>query len=182
METVIEKTKARGMKLSSFDLEQLYVEAFPAVAKWISKSGGSLEDAKDVFHDAMVVYYEKHQALALQSSPSAYLMGICKHLWFRQCRAKNSIEMSLDGIDIPIPQEPTPNQITLLTLLKETGQKCLNILRKFYYQGYSMAELAKAQDFKSERSATVQKYKCLEKIRNEVKSKRLNYEDFLGGN
>ena len=43
------------------------------------------------------------------------------------------------------------------------------MLQAVYYFKYSMQELAEEFGFRSVRSATVQKYKCLEKVRNEVK-------------
>ncbi|HEY9533595.1 MAG TPA: sigma-70 family RNA polymerase sigma factor, partial [Mucilaginibacter sp.] len=37
----------------------LYKSAFPAVAKYVSRLGGSFDETRDVFQDALVVYYEK---------------------------------------------------------------------------------------------------------------------------
>jgi len=53
------------------------------------------------------------------------------------------------------------------------------LLRAFYYDKLSMSKIANRFGFSSERSATVQKYKCLEKVRDLVKEKSLSYEDFL---
>ena len=51
---------------------RLYKEAFPVVAKYISRRGGSFDEAKDVFHDSLVIYYEKtvQQALNTMSKSS----------------------------------------------------------------------------------------------------------------
>jgi DNA-directed RNA polymerase specialized sigma24 family protein len=38
---------------------KLYQEAFPLVARHVSKMGGSFDEAKDIFQNALVVYYEK---------------------------------------------------------------------------------------------------------------------------
>ncbi|HBW79380.1 MAG TPA: hypothetical protein DEF78_02660, partial [Sphingobacterium sp.] len=37
----------------------LYKSTFPIVAKYVSRMGGNLDEAKDVFQDALLVYYEK---------------------------------------------------------------------------------------------------------------------------
>jgi hypothetical protein len=42
-----------------------------------------------------------------------------------------------------------------------------------------MVKVAQLFGFSGERSATVQKYKCIEKVRETVKQKALTYEDFL---
>ena len=38
---------------------ELYQHAFPKVAVFIHKNGGNLDEAKDIFQDALVIYYEK---------------------------------------------------------------------------------------------------------------------------
>jgi hypothetical protein len=67
----------------------------------------------------------------------------------------------------------------LFTFLERAGGKCMQILTEFYYHRLPMEKIMRKFGFSSERSATVQKYKCLEKIRDIVKFKSLNYEDFL---
>jgi hypothetical protein len=42
-----------------------------------------------------------------------------------------------------------------------------------------MKELADLFGYAGERSATVQKYKCIEKVRETVKEQSLAYEDFI---
>jgi hypothetical protein len=42
-----------------------------------------------------------------------------------------------------------------------------------------MTQVAETFGFSGVRSATVQKYKCIEKVRETVKQKALTYEDFL---
>src|ERR1700760_3661769 len=79
----------------------LYKKAFPAITKYISRMGGSFDEAKDVFQDALVIYYEKTVTakLNLDISDTAYLIGIAKHLWIRRYK-EGSKHISLDGIDI----------------------------------------------------------------------------------
>ncbi|WP_282636750.1 hypothetical protein [Sphingobacterium thalpophilum] len=55
----------------------------------------------------------------------------------------------------------------------------MSLLKSFYYDQMSLQEIADDFGFSGIRSATVQKYKCLEKIRETVKEKALLYEDFL---
>src|SRR5258708_38807528 len=66
----------------------LYKKAFPAVAKYVSKMGGAFDEAKDVFQDALVIYYEKmvNGSIALHTNEQAYLLGIAKHLWAKKFR------------------------------------------------------------------------------------------------
>lgn len=162
---------------------QLYQQAFPLVAKYVHTMGGSFEEAKDVFQDALVIYYEKlaSSGVTLQYSERSYILGIAKHCWAKKNKGNNrytSLPDSLQGIAI----EETAGSSSagkLLELLHTSGQKCMELLRAFYYDKLPMHKLASLFGFSSERSATVQKYKCLEKVRDIVKDKSLTYEDFL---
>jgi len=46
----------------------------------------------------------------------------------------------------------------------------MDLLQAFYYFKTPMREIAEEFGYRSERSATVQKYKCLEKVRDTVKN------------
>ena len=160
-------------------IESLYLESFPDVAQYIARRGGSLEDAKEVFQEAIVRYYE--QVIVNEKSPNssskAYLFGMCRNLWTNQFN-KGIQNASIDDMDYS-EETKEPGTEQLITHLQAVGQKCMNMLQSFYYEKLSMQQLADRFGFSSERSATVQKYKCLEKVRDEVKSKSLTYEDFI---
>jgi DNA-directed RNA polymerase specialized sigma24 family protein len=162
---------------------QLYQQAFPLVAKYVREMGGSFEEAKDVFQDALVIYYEKTttSALQLQYSERAYLLGIARHCWAKKNKGNNRFTSLPDSLDEIAMEEDTGTTATnkLLDLLHSSGKKCMELLRAFYYDKLPMQKLATRFGFSSERSATVQKYKCLEKVRDIVKDKSLTYEDFL---
>ncbi|GAB3916392.1 RNA polymerase sigma factor [Mucilaginibacter boryungensis] len=161
---------------------KLYQSAFPSVARYVSRRGGSFDEAKDVFQDALVIYYEKH--ISGNQSPvnaKAYLMGIAKHLWIKSYQ-NNSRYVPLDeanNLDITIPQAQQPITNKILHYLESTGEKCMDLLKSFYYDKLPMTDIAQTFGFSGERSATVQKFKCLEKVRETVKSKSLTYEDFV---
>ena len=160
-------------------IQSLYLESFPDVAKYIAKKGGSLEDAKEIFQEAIVAYYESIivNEKAVNTSNKAYLFGICRNLWSRQFQ-KNLRLTALDNYDTCGDESPAHTE-RLASYLKAAGERCMNLLQSFYYEKLSMHELAKRFGYGSERSATVQKFKCLEKVRDEVKSKSLTYEDFI---
>ena len=180
----IEKQEeSRAQRLSS-----LYQDAFPLVARYISRMGGSFEEAKDLFQDALLIYYEKTQntGIALRYSEKSYLFGIARYLWNKRYQ-ENSKQVSLDnfGLDfeemlqLSDSQEQEISAPGLLRLLQTAGQKCMELLSAFYYERLDMKEMAERFGFSSPRSATVQKFKCLEKVKETVKEKSLKYEDIL---
>jgi DNA-directed RNA polymerase specialized sigma24 family protein len=160
----------------------LYKSAFPTVARYISKMGGSFDEAKDIFQDALVIYYEKAvvDSIKLNTNEKAYLTGISKHLWLHRFK-ENTLHTQLDGIDLPsgIEEEDNYSESRLMHFLETAGAKCMQLLRSFYYDQLPLTGAAKLFGFSGVRSATVQKYKCLEKVRETIKQKSLTYEDFL---
>lgn len=174
------------MKLSNETREawltRLYLTTFPSVAHYVNRKGGSLDEAKDIFQDALVIYYEKAVANAMQltHSEKSYLMGIAKHLWYHhQQKQKGHLSEDVSNYTELINDEPLiPSAKRLLRYLETAGQKCMEMLQAFYYDKQSMKEIAERFGLSGERSAAVQKHKCLEKVRDKVKKKSLTYEDF----
>jgi DNA-directed RNA polymerase specialized sigma24 family protein len=164
--------------------EELYENAFPAFARFASNMNASFQDAKDIFHDALVIYYEKtmEEDFAIRTSAHAYIVGIAKHLWIRKYK-KDRHKIPLDRVESEISIPPdyyaAGNELELLAFLGESGKKCLDLLRKFYYENKSLQNIAAALGYGSVRSATVQKFKCIGKLRDAIKEKNVDYEDFL---
>ncbi|RBQ06659.1 RNA polymerase sigma factor [Pedobacter miscanthi] len=167
---------------------KLYQQAFPLVAQHVAKMGGSFDEAKDIFQDALVLYYEKVQVsgLALKYSEKSYLLGIAKHLWIKRYH-ENSRHSSLDledhvfkaVIDVADIEYREVAPFKLMRLLEQTGQKCMQLLSAFYYEKLDMDALAGRFGFSGARSATAQKFKCLQKVKETVKEKSLKYEDIV---
>ena len=155
------------------DITALYRDTFPDVARVIKQLGGDLEIAKDLFHDAMIIYMEKAPA-EIRVSAKAYLIGIVKILWMKQ----QKIRIKEEGLVIPedfyVPEEEQP----LYAYLRAAGEKCLQLLQAFYYEQMDLREMADTFHYSNVRSVTVQKHKCLQKVRATVKNATL-YEGAL---
>ncbi|HZG25586.1 MAG TPA: sigma-70 family RNA polymerase sigma factor [Chitinophagaceae bacterium] len=171
--------------LTNESIEQLYREAFLVVAKTVARLGGGLDAAKDIFHDALIIYLEKERepAFKIQGSPAAYLTGIARILWIRkfnhECRL---ISIGGPAEGLPVPEDLFPLEDSrparLLTYLESIGKKCLELLQAFYYEQRSMQEIAETFHYKTRHSASVQKHKCLEKVREELKTSSV-YEEAI---
>ncbi|MDN3584073.1 RNA polymerase sigma factor [Mucilaginibacter flavus] len=161
----------------------LYKKVFPAVAKYVARCGGSFDEAKDVFQDALLSYYEKtaETGLSIHNSDSAYIYGTARFLWikrYKQAAQSSFLDESLEA-NTPTELASVPDENKLLHFLATAGKRCMDLLRSFYYDKLPMTEVAQTFGFSGVRSATVQKYKCIEKVRETVKQQALTYEDFL---
>lgn len=174
---IIEKKNIESRKVV---ITELYKTAFPDVATFVRKNGGSLSEAKDVFQDALLIYYEKRLEANFvpEYDHSHYLKGIARHLWYKKFRRETHIEPLSNEMDIMAdPAEEKVSKI-LLHFLEQSGKRCLALLSAFYYEKINMKELAVRFGFSGERSATAQKYKCLEKVRNTIHKRALTKDDF----
>ena len=127
-----------------------------------------------------MIYYEKsvENSFEPNTTEKAYLLGIAKHLWLKM-HNDNSRHLSIDGFDIENEEAAQASDLKILNFLQTAGKKCMDLLRSFYYDHLPLQDAATLFGFSGVRSATVQKYKCLEKVRETVKEKALTYEDFL---
>lgn len=157
-------------------IKRWYASYFPKVASYISIRGGTFEDAKDIFQESLVILYEK-KVSDTSVDEEAYLFGICKNLW-----SKYSGEFSkFQSVQTNFPEEEelSVDENRLLNLLHTAGKKCMKLLQRFYYDNQNTESIREEFGYSSNHSTTVQKYKCLEKIRETVKNKSLEYESFF---
>lgn len=159
-------------------LTRIYQRAFPMARRYVQQHGGTDQDAKDVFQDAVVILYEKAVAedFVLSASVSTYLVGICRNLWRREvARRQRQPLTSLAEEHAQLPDDYTtaaaePAAPSVLDYLAQLGDKCQRMLLAFYYFQEPLAQIAADHQYGSVRSATVQKFKCLERLRKAVRN------------
>jgi len=173
------KTLSTAEMREAFFIE-LYKKAFPAVARYIAKMGGSFEQAQDIFQDALLVYYEKVVAANADVvvNEKAYLLGVAKNLWLQHYKM-DSKNQSLDNMDIEETTDQQPVSGKLMHYLATTGKKCMELLKACYYDTLPLSDVVSLFNYSGTHSATVAKYKCLEKVRETVKQQSLSYADFI---
>jgi len=172
------------IKLDTIELREaffieVYQKSFPAVARHIAKMGGSPEEAQDIFQDALVAYYEK----AVSGDESidnghAYIFGIAKNIWLQHYK-NGSRNRLLQTQENSCDNDETPSTEKVLHYLATAGKKCMELLKAYYYERMTADSIVSVFGYSGKRSATVAKYKCLEKVRETVKQKSLDYADFI---
>ena len=160
-------------------VEALYQAGFYQVAKYVRVKGGSLADAKDVFHDALVIMHHDLLNGKVIASDEHYVFGISRNLWRLKMKERTKASRLPEEVDVPDRVVPSVNEMKLIQLLKKTGSRCMDLLSAMYYGGASIQTIGKRFGFSSEHSASVQKYKCIEKIRETIKTKSIAYEDLF---
>jgi RNA polymerase sigma factor (sigma-70 family) len=77
----------KGLKSGeSYAVKYLAKKYLPVISYFISKNNGDVENAKDIFQDALFIIIEKIYAndFNLKGALSTYLFAICKNLWLME--------------------------------------------------------------------------------------------------
>ncbi len=178
METIV----AEKVQKEETKIREVYERTFPRVAAFVSRIGGTYDDARDIFHDSLLIYFELKSRDVIHTSEDAYILGIAKHLWIRRHKQERQ-NIPLNGFEkeIPVPEDSPPSieEKRLLRILESAGKKCMDLLRAFYFRKSKLQELASSEGYSGKHSLSVQKYKCLGKVRNIIREKALRYDDFI---
>ena len=150
-------------------LKEMY-KPFPMVRNFIKVHGGDEDEARDVFQESLLVFYKNVQKpdFKLTSALSTYLFAICKYLWKDELKKKNRI-VSFEAKDTP--DEVLDHAVEELKdkwldkALNALGGKCLEILKLFYYEKFSMEKIAEKLGYKNVDTVKTQKYKCIEQAK-----------------
>jgi RNA polymerase sigma factor (sigma-70 family) len=164
--------------------EQAFTQIYrqlPDVMTLVRTHGGSRTEARDLFQDALVIIHEKAQdpGWMFSGSLAAYLYGICRNLWLAELRAKGKAEKHINALATqPDNGEPTTGNSSTdnepLTQLAERafaalGEKCRELLTRFYLNNETLAAIAQAFGYAGEGAAKTRKYKCLEQAREKYR-------------
>ena len=152
---------------------------YPQVEKLILSKGGSKEDARDTFQEGLIIFYQKvvNTDFQLTSAIGTYLYSVCRFLWKDELvkrKRKQSVDTdfefsSEEEIEFQQALEKEAKFKQLESVLTQIGDKCLQLLKMFYYEGLSMKIIASKVGLKSEKIAKNQKYKCLERAKQKVR-------------
>lgn len=154
-------------------------KGYPPVEKLILSKGGSKDDAKDIFQDALIVFYQKAKddQFKLTAAISTYLYSVCRFLWKDELIKRNKNEFTKDETDFDNNEvedfselmEKESKYELIEEVLIQIGEKCLKLLKLFYYNNLSMKKIATKLELKSENVAKNQKYKCIERAKLKLK-------------
>jgi RNA polymerase sigma factor (sigma-70 family) len=149
---------------------------FPAVKKYIIANSGTKEDAEDIYQDALVILYKKvnDAGFTLTAPLQTYLLAITKNLWFDALRRNGKLPVVHDAIEMEenIDYSEEANYRLAELSFNLLGEKCRQLLLAFYYRKHSFQQIAKSLSFSSEAVAKNQKYRCIQKAKE-------NYSNLL---
>jgi RNA polymerase sigma factor (sigma-70 family) len=156
----------------------LYSICYPAVHKFVSTSGGTIEDVKDLLQDSLVVLYENTISgkFREESTLSTYLQSICHNRWYLYLRQKKHVLIDnyskfINLTDIESQDDNFGERAAYAeSLLSNTSDRCREILLAYYYDNLSMEQVALKLGYTNADNAKNQKSRCMDKLRKAVSS------------
>lgn len=155
---------------------------FPVVTKMVLKNNGSKQDAEDIYQEALIILFRKVQDknFVLTSSLNTYLYSVCRYLWNDTLRKQNK-KIEFEKVESVIPEteiEQDGRQESEYRIAEKAfqsiGEKCKELLVLFYHKNLGFKQIAKQLEFASENVAKNQKYRCLEKAKDNLKQLKTN--------
>ena len=185
MNVQIESTYLEGIAKNDYAvLQKIYQESLPEVIKYIKKNSGTLDDAKDIFQEGILVIYNKikQETLQLTTSFHVYLFSVCKNLWLKKLRSKHSKVLPLSttwGLKTETDYDEQFLKSRKWALFNKKFQtlaeECQKVLQMLF-NGKSGKEIAAAMNY-TEEYAKRKKYKCklsfMELVRKDPEFKAL---------
>ena len=160
-------------------MEYIYKHYFRIIKRFVLENSGNIEDAKDIFQEAIFVIYDKIQKneLKLECSLKTYLYSVSRNMWHEQLRYKKKMITQFKDfenyIDFDTDFEILNKEILADYLfhkhLLSLTENCQKIIR-FLLNKVSSKEISRIMGFKSEHYANKRKYQCKQNLFNRIKN------------
>jgi RNA polymerase sigma factor (sigma-70 family) len=156
-------------------IEAIYKENYNMVQALIINNNGTVDDARDVFQEAMIVLYEKARSgtFELNCQLKTYVYSVSRRLWLKRLMQLNKFILTNDHQETIIEadedvKEYERHNVELNMMekaLHSIGEPCKSLLEAFYMKKNSMQEIAAAFGYTNADNAKTQKYKCLMRLK-----------------
>jgi RNA polymerase sigma factor (sigma-70 family) len=161
-------------------LDYLYKKNYKMMTKLVISNSGSDDEAKDVYQDALIIFWQKaiDKDFVLSSKISTFLYSVCQNLWRKELDRKSKLSSEeKDGEEINDIDKRERIEI-INQCINELGDTCKKILTYYYFDNLSMNDIAKKLGFANADTAKTKKYKCKKELDEFIKSK-YKASDFL---
>jgi RNA polymerase sigma factor (sigma-70 family) len=155
-------------------LAYLYKLHYPMVSHFILSNSGTSDEAKDIFQESIMIFYEKIKdgSLELTCQIKTYLYSVCRRLWLKKLAEKNRFSGTLDSEDfisledeVVAPEETEHKFSVMERAMNMLGEPCRTLLEDFYIKDNSMQDISEKFGYTNADNAKNQKYKCLMRLK-----------------
>lgn len=156
-------------------IESVYRENYSLIQYFVINNNGTEDDARDIFQEAMMVFYEKAKSpnFELTCQIKTYLYSVARRLWLKKLQYSRRIETPVENFDniVSIEEdleyhEKLAGQFTVMrAAMGKIGEPCKSLIEAFYVHHKNMQEIASFFGYTNADNAKNQKYKCLVRLK-----------------
>src|SRR5918993_2228607 len=147
-------------------LEFLYKKYYRMMTKLVITNSGTEEEARDVYQDALIVFWQKATSgnLVLTSKMSTYVYSICQNLWRKELDRKKRLSNEERDTAVTMDMDSAEKEKIIARCMDQLGDTCKKVLMYYYFEEMSMQEIAEKLGFANTDTAKTKKYKCKKKL------------------
>ena len=156
-------------------IETIYRINYTMIQTFVLHNNGSVDDARDIFQEAMVVLYEKSRdtTFSLNCQLKTYVYSICRRLWLKRLQQLSKFSTQVESLEETVfveeeieEHEKVNNDFILMeNSMNKMGEPCKSLLDAYYLQKKNMQEIALEFGYTNADNAKTQKYKCLLRLK-----------------
>ncbi len=156
-------------------IEAIYKENYNVVQALITNNSGTVDDARDVFQETMIVLYEKVRSgtFELNCKLKTYVYSVSRRIWLKRLMHLNKFILANDHQESIIEADDDVKEFERHNIelnmmekaLQSLGEPCKSLLEAFYMKKKSMQEIASVFGYTNADNAKTQKYKCLMRLK-----------------
>jgi RNA polymerase sigma factor (sigma-70 family) len=156
-------------------IETIYNQHYKMVQTLVLNNSGSLEDAKDIFQEAIIVLYEKTKSgsFVLNCLIKTYVYSVSRRIWLKRLQqmqrftpeVNNTEEMVAVEDDMEVHEQRNAEFQLMEKAMSGLGEPCKSLLESYYLHKKSMVEIAADFGYTNADNAKNQKYKCLMRLK-----------------
>jgi RNA polymerase sigma factor (sigma-70 family) len=166
----------KGLALNDKNsIESIYRENYASIQYFVLNNNGSVDDARDIFQEAMIVLYEKSKLVTfeLNCQIKTYLYSICRRLWLKRLQQIGKYSTQVENLEEVVPVEVEIEEhekknedfILMEHAMAKIGEPCKSLLDAYYLQKKNMQEISVEFGYTNADNAKTQKYKCLVRLK-----------------
>ena len=165
-----EKALLEGLAVSERNaVETLYRENYNMVQALIINYNGSVDDARDIFQEAMIVLYEKVKTgtFELNCQIKTFIYSVSRRLWLKRLQQQNRYSTPGDSMDevVAVDEDLEEHEQRNAEFdmrekaINSLGEPCKSLLEDYYLQKQNMQVIAASFGYTNADNAKNQKYK-----------------------
>jgi RNA polymerase sigma factor (sigma-70 family) len=156
-------------------LNLLYKLHYPVMLNFIINNSGTEQDAKDIYQEAFIFFYEKvrNGTLELNCKIKTYLYSVCRHLWLRRLKEKAKYNGKIEDFQEFLEFDADVQQLSekeeefrqMGEALEQLGEPCRTLLEDYYLKNLTMENITVKFGYTNTDNTKNQKYKCLQRLK-----------------